>query len=35
MLLKADAEVSKEQLDEIFEEENQWALEIKKRKKAR
>ena len=35
MLLKSDTELSKEQLDEIFEEESKWAVEMKKRKKAR
>ena len=35
MLLKNDTEVTKEQMDEIFEEENRWSMEMKKRKKAR
>ncbi|XP_076443902.1 uncharacterized protein LOC143282197 [Babylonia areolata] len=34
-LLKMDKGVSKEKLDEIFEEENKWTLELRKRKKAR
>lgn len=34
-LLKTDPEVSKEQCDKIFEEENKWFLEQKKRKKAK